>query len=312
MPVADAELRHALEGVLKRHVRDVHRTAHPYESSHAIEDVEVVFDEGSPLRLVFKEMTALSLHASGSRRATLHDPDREIEAYVHGLAFAGLDVPACYGAVCEPGRRWLFLESVDGVPLWQVAGSAAWMQAAGWLAALHARGAPAHRGHLMRYDAAYLQGWLAQALARTPEGALDGVAAVWERAVRRLAMWPDAVIHGDFYPSNVLVQAGPAGSQRIRPVDWELAGIGPALLDLAALTSGGWTEGERGAIALAYHAALPPPARPAVGALLDTLACARLVVAVQWLGWPRHRPAPPEHEHDWLADATALTSRIAT
>ena len=50
-------------------------------------------------------------------------------------------------------------------------------------------------------------------------------------------------------PSNVLVEV-PTG--RVCPVDWEMAGIGPLLLDLAALTSASWSPRERREIAAAY------------------------------------------------------------
>jgi aminoglycoside phosphotransferase (APT) family kinase protein len=42
------------------------------------------------------------------------------------------------------------------------------------------------------------------------------------------------------------------------PVDWEMAAVGPGLVDLAALSAGGWTAPEREALALAYYAALVP------------------------------------------------------
>ena len=309
MPVADGELRRALQDVLHRPVRALARRQHPYGSSHAIEDVEVTFDDGPPLALVFKDVSAPGARAA--KPAPLRDADREIEAYRDVLGPAGLDVPACYGALSRPGRRWLFLEAVDGIPLWQTDASVAWQGAARWLADLHARPAPARSAHLLRYDEAYLHGWLARALALVPAGALDAVSARWERVVRRLAAWPRSVVHGDFHPSNILVQQA-AGSLRIRPVDWELAGVGPGLLDLAALTSGSWSTAERERIVLAYGRALPPALRPRPADLLDALAHCRLFVAVQWLGWSADWSPPAEHAHDWLADAKALVQELAS
>ncbi|MDQ3677240.1 MAG: aminoglycoside phosphotransferase family protein, partial [Actinomycetota bacterium] len=110
---------------------------------------------------------------------------------------------------------------------------------------------------------------------------------------------------------NILVQR-PAGSPRIRPVDWELAGVGPGLLDLAALTSGSWSTAERERIGLAYGRALPPALRPHPADLLDALAHCRLFVAVRWLGWSAEWSPPAEHAHDWLAEATALARELGS
>jgi hypothetical protein len=304
MPVADAELRHALRIVLGRPpFGALQRRPHPYGSSNAIEDVAVRLAPGDGwLRLVVKDVAG----AASVKPARLLDPAREPAVYRDVLVPGGHDVPACYGAI----GRWLVLDSIDGVPLWQVGDLAAWEAAARWLAGLHARPLPVGCRPLLRYDAEHLRGWLARAVAHVPAGALDGVAAVWERAVERVAAWPAALVHGDYHASNVLVtRAG--GEPRIRPVDWELAGIGPGLLDLAALTSGAWSAADRERIAVAYQRALPPAARSSCRELLDALALCRLLHAVQWLGWsPGWRP-PPEHAHDWLADATAQARELA-
>jgi thiamine kinase-like enzyme len=53
-------------------------------------------------------------------------------------------------------------------------------------------------------------------------------------------------LDGEYYASNIVV-----AGQRVCPVDWELAGAGPGLLDLAALTTG-WSYADRAAIAAAY------------------------------------------------------------
>ncbi|MDX6484785.1 MAG: hypothetical protein QOE95_2558 [Gaiellaceae bacterium] len=309
MPVGDGDLRSALEGVLRRPVRALVRRTHPYVSSHAIEDVEVTFEDGAPLALVIKDVLAPRREARGAKPPRLLDPAREIETYRHALARAGLDVPTCYGTIEQPGRRWLVLEAVEGIPLWQTADAEDWDAAARWLAGLHARGVPVRRGHLLRYDAAYLHDWLRHAVALMPRGALDAVAAVWQRVVERVAAWPCSIVHGDFYASNVLVGRA-RGVPRVRPVDWELAGVGPGVLDLAAITSGSWNAAERERIALAYHRAMPLATRPRRGDFLDVLQHCRLLIAVQWLGWSRDWSAPAEHAHDWLTEATALAREL--
>ena len=246
---------------------------------------------------------------AGAKPARLLDPGREGEAYRDVLAPWGVDVPGCLAA----GRDWLLLEAVDGVPLWQAGELGTWEAAARWLGDLHGRGAPSAAGRLLRYDAAHLADRLARAATAAAPGALAPVGAVWDVAVERLLAWPRALVHGDFYPSNVLVSATGSGAPRIRPVDWELAGIGPGLLDLAALTSGAWTPLERRRLAAAYHGAWRPPAgRASLAELVAALEAARLVVAVGWLGWSPGWIPPPEHAQDWLAAALDAAERIGT
>ena len=313
MPVADEELRATLESVLSRRLQTIARRPNAYCSSFAIEDVEVTGDDHPPLRLIFKDLavSALTPEGRGAKPAALLDPGREIEAYLDVLLPAGVDVPHCYGAVAEPGigRYWLFLEAVDGAPLWQTNERGAWEDAARWLAGLHARGAPAVHRHLIRYDAPYFRRWIDRAVTFAPEGSLDPVAAGWNRVEEQLSAWPDAFVHGEFYPSNVLVRRE-TGKPRVVPVDWEMAGIGPGLLDLAALTSGGWTAAERERLALVYLESLPAAARPGADVLLRALPYFRLFVAVQWVGWSRDWSPPAEHAHDWLAEALLLSDEL--
>lgn len=315
MPVADADLREALAGVLGEPVRALSRRPGAYGSSYAIEDLEVTLSGGgAPLRLVFKDVAAASLApaAAGAKPAELIDSAREIAAYRDVLRPAGVDAPGCIGSVSEPGagRYWLFLEAVDGVPLWQVEDPSVWDEAARWLARLHGSAAPraSCSPHLLSYDAAYFRRWIARATEYTPGDALARVAGSWERVVERLCGWPRAFVHGEFYPSNVLVQDG----ARVRPLDWEMAGTGPGLIDVAALVAGGWSAAERERMALAYLEALPAGApRPSRDELLDALAHARLYVAVKWLGWSPEWSPPAEHAHDWLADALAIAEELS-
>ena len=315
MPVADADLRAALEGMLGRPVLAMARRPNEYCSSFAVEDVEITLHGGDPIALVFKDLAASSLApaASGAKPAALLDPAREIEAYLEVLGPGGLGAPRCYGAVSDPAaeRHWLFLEAVDGVPIWQLGEPEPWDAAARWLAGLHAHATPAGHDHLLDYDAEYLRGWLDRAIRFAPVGALDPVAEVWDGVVEQVAAWPDSFVHGEFYPSNLLVRGDTAGP-RIVPIDWEMAGIGPCLLDLAALTSGDWTASERERLALAYRDALAPADRPRADELLGGLAQCRLLIAVQWLGWSRDWSPPADHAHDWLAEALALAEEIGS
>lgn len=295
MPVSDAELRSTLAGALGRPVSTLVRRPWPYRSSVPMEEVAV--PGLGPL--LFKDLTDVP---RPSRPSFLVDPLREVEAYTTLLA--GLDAPALHASVVAEDRVWLFLELIDGIPLWQASGLEPWEATARWLARLHSAAAPVSE-HLLRYDSRHLLGWFERAAAMAPAGSLDCLAPAAAVAAWQLEETAPSLIHGELYPSNVLVQQGPK-APRIRPVDWETAGVGPPLLDLAALTSGSWRPEQRDRIVAAYREALP--AVP--DGFDEALDAARLFVALQWLGWSDDWSPPPEHRHDWAADAYELATRI--
>lgn len=301
MPVSDAALRAGLAEALGRPVTTVVRRPWPYTSSLPME--ELVVDGGAPL--LFKDLTP---RARASRPAFLVDPVREVEAY--RTLPAALDAPACLGAVVDAERIWLFLERVDGIPLWQATRIEAWEATARWAARMHAAPPPAaaQRAHLLRHDAAHLRRWVDRAAALAPGGTLDGARPAAEAAIARLGRWPVRLIHGELYPSNVLVQGDPRGpAPRIRPVDWETAGLGPGVLDLAALLAGDWTADDRARLTRAYRDALGDALPEGFAEAVDA---ARLLVALQWLGWSASWSPPAEHRHDWAADVRELAARI--
>ena len=285
-PATDADLA----AVLGAKVR---RSTWPYASSFPMEELHVT--GGVTKRLLFKDLS----EARPGRPEFLADPLREIAVYREILEPLGIDAPACHAAVTDPGRAWLFLELVDGQPLWQFGEIEIWEATARWLAALHSL-TPLHAPRLLTYDAAHLRRRfaLAESLPRSAE--------IGERLAERLAGLPAAFIHGEFYASNVLIQRED-GAVRVRPVDWETAGIGPGVLDLAALTAGSWNEEECSRIERSYVDACAPSLRPAP----DDLDCARLLLAAQWLGWSSSWTPPPEHAHDWRAEAMTLIERLA-
>jgi hypothetical protein len=99
---------------------------------------------------------------------------------------------------------------------------------------------------------------------------------------------------------------------RVSTVDWELAGIGPGAIDLAALVVGKWTDAQRAALVAAYRTALPADHRwrRDLAALDRVVDCARLYLAVQWLGWSPDWTPPAEHAHDWLREAVEIAEQL--
>ena len=91
-----------------------------------------------------------------------------------------------------------------------------------------------------------------------------------------------------------------------------MAGIGPAVIDLAALVVGKWTELERAELIAAYQAGLPAgnPWSDDFAALSRAVDYARLHLAVQWLGWSPDWTPPVAHAHDWLGEAVQLGEKL--
>lgn len=258
----------------------VQRAPFGYASSYPLEHV-VVSCPTERLELLLKRQHE---HESGGRRSL----ERETAAYLL-LGGAAPGIPLLFGW----GPGWLLLEHVAAPPLWQHGELDAWRAAAGWAAQLHQRFArQPPSSSLVRYDGDLYLDWFAMARERHPEAAAlgDAVAA----AASRLAAMPQTLIHGELYASNALVGGG-----RVAVVDWETAGFGPGVLDLAALVVG-WDPGSRGEIVGAYN----PNTDPA------DLAAAELVLALRCLGLPPAWEPPPEHRRDWLSEAWASAKML--
>jgi hypothetical protein len=304
MKASDAEIREVLEPALGS-IRQLDRRPYGYASSYPLEAIDVVCGDNSVVPVLFKDLSAQALSPAGkvAKPAFLLDARREIDVYRKLLARRNLGTANCYAAINDSavGRHWLFLERLDARELYQDGEFDHWLGAARWLSRLHA-GGPADNCHLIQYDAKYFRRW--------PELA-DFELPGYEELIRRMADIPSTVIHGEFYASNVLIQDTTNGV-RVCPVDWETTGNGAGLIDLAALTSGRWSDAERAAMVGEYHTALaaegglPPPLEK----LFMQLDWFRLHLAVRW----RHRPfgwKPPAHqEFDWAAEAQELAAKL--
>lgn len=319
--VSDGEIAGALERFLGVPVAAVCRKPSRYATSAALEEVDVRLAHGDVVHLALKDMSRDAL-LDGARRAKpafLYDPAREIDAYRLLLADADLGTARCYAAAADERHRryWLLLERVVGVELYQVGELARWEQAARWLARMHdtlrphaRRGGASPAPALVDHGRAASRRWMERAVRFAPDSRIDQVVAVHEAVLDRYGELPVTVLHGEFFASNVLLSPA-AGTERVCAVDWEMAGLGPGLHDLAALVSGDWPEETRIALARAYHEALDP--RTNALSLDDTLAAldvCRLQLCVQLLGWSSDWSPPGEHLHDWLGEALGLVERL--
>jgi Phosphotransferase enzyme family len=323
--VPDEELITRLVKHQGHEVLALSRRPYRYATSAPLEEVRVSMEDGREIKLILKDLSRERLlrDARVTKPGFLHQPEREVETYRRIIAPAGIGA-RCIAAVSEPDppRHWLLLEKVPGVELWQVGDLSVWEEVASWLGGLHARFAGridelrAENPHLLEYSLSWYRAWCDRAraaLARsgdrrasTLQGALEG----YDEAIAPLAALPRTFVHGELYPSNVLVVRDD-GPPRVCPIDWEMAAIGPGLIDLAALV-GGWDLPERERLVAAYLSGLPEgdAVRPAPETLGVDLARCRLHLALQWLGWsPDWRP-PPEHAHDWIGEASMLVQEL--
>jgi aminoglycoside/choline kinase family phosphotransferase len=129
----------------------------------------------------------------------------------------------------------------------------------------------------------------------------------YDQLVKRLLDLPTTFIHGEFYPSNVILREGNNGRQ-ICAIDWEMAAIAPGLVDLAALTAGDWTEDQRRTLSAAYRDALDlkKGRPPSMTDLMEGVRCCQLHLCIQLLGWASDWSPPEQHTHNWLREALHL------
>lgn len=311
----DDELLEVLTPAFDRPLTLVARSAYRYATSHALEEVHLHVGD-SATTLIFKDLSwdRLLPEAEFGKPRFLHDPSRELDSYRHLLGPSRTG-PRCHATVDEPGRRWLFLEKVPGVELWQVGDPETWDQVARWLASFHHRvAAGAAQGKvpsLLVRDGADLAMWLErahEALISSPHPEAAALRHLLEDAPTpdTHEIGPSVFLHGEFYPSNVLV-AGSGAAATIWPIDWEMAAVGPAAFDLAALTTG-WQDASRLRMVDAYRSAHPEP--PPTEDLHRQLDRTRLHLALQWIGWAPRWRAPAEHAHDWVHEAMDAAARL--
>jgi hypothetical protein len=307
-------------------IREIRRRPCPYTSSFQIDELDVRFHDGSSVPLLLKDLSRQGMleTARRARPEFLYRPDREINAYRWILPHAPSGTAVWYGAGTAPsaGQFWLFLERVAGLQLSQVGAFSVWKQAAAWIARFHRSfaAAQAHRlvqsANLLVYDEAFYWRWLHRAqtfAARESQRrrSIDRIARSYPAIVTRLTRLPRTIIHGELYACNVLV-AGAQPRVRICPVDWEMAALGPNLIDLASLIAG-WAERQQRALALAYLRATRPGSSGRTRVTKEfqvDLDCCRLHLAIRMLGWSDNWTPPRQHARNWLAEAVRIADRL--
>jgi hypothetical protein len=267
------------------------RTPNPYASTFASEIVTCRLAGANECRLFCK-------YGAGPREEVYgHKGGVAYEAAVHCQVLQPLQVgpPRFYGAYNdrETGITWLIRDYLDpGELLYRK--PAALALAARWIARFHnasaARLARTPLPFLKVYDADYYLGWArrTRGFAGSLHQRFTWLECLCERfgeVVANLTAAPSAVIHGEYYPENILWCDG-----KICPIDWESAAVAPGEIDLASLTER-WSGKIVRRCLHEYQQARWPQGPPA--GFERTLAAARLYLNLRWLGdrpeWTTHK-----------------------
>jgi len=304
-------------------IAGISRRPYRYATSAPLEELSVALEDGSDLGLIFKDLSRERLlgDALAVKPRDLHEPERELETYRLILDRAGVG-PRFFAAVstAEPLRRWLLIEKVRGVELWQIGEFEIWEHVASWLGEFHARfegeveGLRTLKVPLIEHTAGWYRdcrdrakrSLLASGDPRAPQ--LTESLDHYEEVVAALARMPRTLVHGELYPSNVMIVESES-PVRVCPVDWEMSALGPGLIDLAALV-GGWEEPERERLVKAYARGVEAGGAAPSPSLSADLASCRLHLALQWIGWSSEWTPPAEHAHDWVDEALDLVEEL--
>ena len=259
-------------------VRIMQREPHYYASTYPSE--RVVCRAGRGMFSLLCKYSAEREHEAFGHRGGL---PYEAEVYRRVLLPLEVSAPTFYGEHKDPqtGWTWLVMECVDEAV--RVNKLPRLMpRAAEWLARFHAAARARQKlAFLNRYDAEYYGGWI--------DRTVDNTARVQDRyrglkdlhrekrmIVESFLSEPTTVIHGEFYPPNVLLEG-----ETIRPVDWESAAVGFGTIDLVSLTEE-WPQKTVRACEAAYFESCNP--RPDPQAFKRSLDLARLYLHLRWLG----------------------------
>jgi Phosphotransferase enzyme family len=298
-------------------VLGVHRTPSPYAGVFPAEVVSVELASGERIPIFVK-------HLGEEQRGHPDKRVREREVRVYGelLGDRGLPVPRFLGSDLNDatGCRELFLEYVDGLNL-KYQGLRHWYTAARRLAQLHlafARGGDRllEQDFLLRLDRDYLLAWAGRAVAAVSSlsaelaNRLQRTVDDLDVAVDLLAEQPPTLVHNDLAPKNVIADTS-ASPDRTCIVDWEMAGVGCGLIDLAHLTYG-LPPGEVERMLGLYGEELTGTGlMPSDDEAIRLLASCQLHGALYRLAHADLWRLPLERVGEWIAESEELNREVA-
>jgi hypothetical protein len=223
-----------LERALRSLIGDltlVSRVPGEYESTHPLEDVTVATEEES-LDIVCKYSPRYVDPMTGHQRGAAY----ESSIYFHAFPDPDLATPTYYGTFpLGGGVDCIVLQRVPGYRIHHSVYPRALVEICANLGRFHSTGV----GNVPRQHNVFNRGHFSRVfneMVRMP-GVSSKLQNLDSIVVDTLSNAPRTLIHGELYPQNVLVNdLGPV------VIDWESAGVGPGVFDLAVLTQGSWDE----------------------------------------------------------------------
>lgn len=225
-------------------VRILRRDSNAYSTTFPTEVVTCELNRSSGVRLFCKHFHFDAGHTHRENSSSVY----EIDIYRHLLRYSESSLPGFHGAWIDEttGEALLVLEFLENATRLTRSPDhvGALYAAATWLGKFHAFSiAQSGREKLTFVNMPDLDAYADRSRAIVEFFAFDSelrsfVGTVADKIGLVLDVAkeaPDAVIHGDFYPQNVLVSNG-----LIYPVDWEAASMTLAEMDLAMLVEGSW------------------------------------------------------------------------
>lgn len=254
------------------------------QSTYPSEVVRCKIGHEGHRKLYCKYGAGLKYRSYGHRGGVSH----EAEVYRRVLEPLNLSVAKFYGAVRDgaTGSTWLVLEYLDqSRRITKAPQPETIVRAVHWIGRFHAvneeRAALTELRFLNKYDLNYYRGWVrrtalfADAL-RHDLAWLETLCGRFEEFAGILLSSPLTIIHGEYYPHNILTRDGV-----IYPIDWESAAIAAGVIDLATLTEA-WSPEIVRQCELEYRRARWPQGPPVD--FSRTLAAARAYLSFRWLG----------------------------
>jgi hypothetical protein len=213
-----------------------------YSSTFPAEILKCRLSDGTERQILGKYQTYnWALYGHGHRGGIAY----EAEVYSKILQRTDVTTPEFFGVYTDSrtGQHWLFIEYLEKAYRVHKAGDPEdLVMCAEWLGNFHAqnvhRRPEANWEFLISYDHEYYQGWARRAVdlagglsERIPD--LPDLCIEYAKSIDVLLHGPTTVIHGEFYPKNILMR-----DKMIFPVDWESAAIAAGEIDLASMTEG--------------------------------------------------------------------------
>jgi hypothetical protein len=269
--------------MLHRDITILHREPAVHISTSFNEIVTCRFTDGSVRRLLLKR------GVSHSDRSHGHHGGVPYEAIVYRSALEPLrtSAPRCHDAEVDPatGETVLLIDFIENARWLSKASRSSLFDAARWIGTFHRLNESrvgAFDVAITRYDAPYYLGWMRRTLDfwADQQGVwLAALAGRWPDFVRELLAAPQTLVHGEYYPKNILVH-----DNVIVPVDWETAAVGPGEIDLVALSER-WAPTIQEDCGIAYRRARWPDGAPATSSRIQILA--EIYLQLRWLGQRR-------------------------